>query len=57
MDMFAMPFEDYIQYRTQYALDVAKKSKVIDMTGGFVALLQAQWAREYWFNKAKDTNT
>ena len=51
MELLNMPFEDYIQYRTQYALDVAKKSKVIDMTGDCLALLQAGWAREYWFNK------
>ena len=50
-DLFAMPFDEYIAYRTKYAVDAAQRSKLIDMDYTFIALLQAMWAREYWFKK------
>jgi hypothetical protein len=53
-DLFAMPFHEYMAYRTKYAVDVAQRSKLIDMDYGFVALLQAMWAREYWFKKMEE---
>ena len=57
-DLFAMPFHEYMAYRTKYAVDAAQRSKLIDMDYGFVALLQAMWAREYWFKKmeGRDSN-
>jgi hypothetical protein len=45
-------FQEYIERRTKYAIEAANRSKLIDMDYAFLALLQAQWAREYWFNKA-----
>lgn len=51
-----MTFEEYIKHRTQYALDVAKRTGLIDMDGAAIALMQALWAREYWFNKAAALN-
>ena len=50
-DLFALPFHEYIAYRTKYAVDVAQRTKLIDMDYAFVALLQAMWAREYWLKK------
>ena len=50
-DLFAMPFHEYMAYRTKYAVDAAQRSKLIDMDYTFIALLQAMWAREYWFKK------
>jgi hypothetical protein len=51
MDIFGLPFSEYIAYRTRFAVDAARRSKVIDMDYAFLSLLQAMWAREYWFNK------
>ena len=50
-EMFALPFNEYIEYRTKFAVDRAKASRVIDMEYDFLSLLQAMWAREYWFAK------
>ena len=51
LDLFNLPFSEYIAYRTRYAVDAARRSKVVDMDYAFLSLLQALWAREYWFNK------
>ena len=53
-EMFALPFDEYIRYRTKFAVERAEVSQVIDMDYGFLALLQAMWAREYWFFKARN---
>jgi hypothetical protein len=50
-DLFALPFHEYMAYRTKYAVDAAQRSKLIDMDYAFLALLQAMWAREYWLKK------
>jgi hypothetical protein len=54
--MFDMPFEEYIAYRTRYAIGVAERTKLIDVDYEAIALLQAMWAREYWFNKCNKEN-
>lgn len=51
MDDINKEFQEYIERRTKYAVEVAQRSKLIDFGNGFLELLQAQWAREYWFNK------
>lgn len=53
-EMFALPFNEYIRYRTKFAVERAEVSQVIDMDYGFLALLQAMWAREYWVFKARN---
>ena len=50
-EYFSLPFSEYIAYRTRFAVDAAQRSKVIRMDYAFLSLLQAMWAREYWFNK------
>jgi hypothetical protein len=50
-EMFALPFHEYIAYRTEFAVDRAKASRVMDMEYDFLSLLQAMWARDYWFAK------
>ena len=50
-EMFALPFNEYMEYRTKFAVERAKASRVIDMDYAFLSLLQAMWAREYWFAK------
>lgn len=52
-NMFQLPFHEYIEYRTKYAEDVAKRTKLLDFDYAALALHQAMWAREYWFNKAQ----
>jgi hypothetical protein len=49
----ARDFHEYMARRTQYAVDVARRTRLIDMDYAFLTLLQAQWAREYWFNKCE----
>ena len=51
-EMFGLPFDEYIEYRTTFAIKRAKTSGVIDMDYAFLSLLQAIWARDYWFTKA-----
>jgi hypothetical protein len=50
-EMFALPFDEYIRYRTEFAIERAKTSGVIDIEYAFLSLLQAIWARDYWFTK------
>ena len=52
-EMFALPFHEYIEYRTKFAVERAKASRVIDIDYSFLSLLQAGWAREYWFSKVE----
>jgi hypothetical protein len=56
-EMFALPFNEYIEYRTKFAVERAKASRVIDMDYDFLCLLQAMWAREYWFVKVEGVQT
>ena len=51
--MFALPFNKYLEYRTKFAVKRAKTSRLIDMDYAFLSLLQAMWAKEYWFMKIK----
>jgi hypothetical protein len=46
-EMFALPFDEYIRYRTEFAIERAKTSGVIDIDYAFLSLLQAIWARDY----------
>lgn len=48
--MFSLSFEDYIIYRTNFAIDKHNKNNLFDLEYG-LPLLQALWVREYWFNK------
>ena len=50
-EMFDLPFDEYIKYRTEFAVERAKSSGVIDMDYTFLSLLQASWAKDYWFTK------
>ena len=52
-EMFALPLDEYIKYRTEFAVERVKASRVMDMEYGFLSLLQAMWAREYWFSKVE----
>jgi|DEB3_MinimDraft_2_1074329.scaffolds.fasta_scaffold164639_1 hypothetical protein len=56
MDDIDKEFREYIEHRTRYAFDVAarKYPGLIDFGNGFLELLQAQWAREFWFNKCME---
>lgn len=49
--LLALPFHEYMARRTKFAVDRAQRSGVIDMDYGFLSLLQAMWAREYWLHK------
>ena len=50
-EMFDLPFDEYIKYRTEFAVERAKSSRVIDIDYTFLCLLQASWAKDYWFTK------
>lgn len=50
-NLLALPFEEYINVRTRYAVQVAQRTNLIDMDYAALALLQSMWAREYWMNK------
>jgi len=52
-DLFQLPFHEYIAQRSAYAADVAGRTKLLDLDYSALALLQAMWAREYWFNKVQ----
>ena len=53
-EMFALPFNEYMEYRTKFAVERAKASRVINMKYDFLCLLQAMWARDYWFVKVEE---
>jgi hypothetical protein len=46
-EMFDLPFDEYIRYRTDYAI---KRAPEI-MGAEAIAFFQAMWARQYWFHK------
>jgi len=50
-ELFELTFHEYMARRTKFAVDRAQRDNLITMDYGFIALLQAMWAREYWFNK------
>ena len=52
--VFQLPFHEYMAQRTKYAVDVAQRTNLLDMDYAALSLLQAMWAREYWFNKAQE---
>ena len=54
MDDIDREFQEYIERRTRYAVEVARRTKLIDLDYAFLALLQAMWAREFWFNKCME---
>lgn len=49
--LFDLPFEKYIEIRTRFAFARAARDNLITIDGAGLALLQAQWAREYWYRK------
>jgi hypothetical protein len=52
-ELFALPFHEYMARRTKYAVDRMQRDNLIDPVYAGIALLQATWAREYWFNKVQ----
>ena len=50
-NLFSLSFDEYMAQRTKFAVDVAKRTGLIDIDGAGLALLQAMWAREYWVTK------
>jgi hypothetical protein len=50
-DLFKLPFHEYMAQRTKFALDRAQRDNLITIDYAGLALMQAMWAREYWFNK------
>lgn len=52
-ELFALPFHEYMARRTKYAVDAAQRTNLITIDGAGIALLQALWAREYWFKKVQ----
>ena len=50
-ELLALPFREYMARRTKFAVDRIQRDNLIDLDAGFFALLQAQWAREYWINR------
>ena len=53
-ELFALPFHEYMARRTKFAVDKAQQTKLIDMDYTAIAMLQAMWAREYWFKKNEE---
>ena len=49
-DLFAMPFHEYMARRTKFAVDKAQQYNYRDLCSPeAITMLQAMWAREYWF--------
>ena len=53
-DIFQMPFEEYMAYRTKFAIDRAQRDNIITIDHTLMDLMQAMWAREYWFKKVEE---
>jgi hypothetical protein len=51
--LMQLPFDEYMAYRTQFAINRAQRDNLIDIDYYFLSLLQATWARDYWVNKAQ----
>ncbi len=41
-------FREYIERRTKYVVEAARRTNLIDMDYVALTLLQAMWAREFW---------
>ena len=54
-DLFKLPFHEYMAQRTKFAVDRAQRDNLITIDYAGLALMQAMWAREYWFNKTGGT--
>ena len=52
-ELLELPFHEYMARRTKFAVDRMQRDNLITPEYGFIATLQAMWAREYWFNKNK----
>ncbi len=50
-NLFELPFEDYIAVRSKFAFDRLRRDNLITVDYAGFSMLQAMWAREYWFNK------
>jgi hypothetical protein len=53
-DIFKMPFEEYMAYRTKFAIDRAQRDNIITIDHTAMDLMRAMWAREYWFKKVEE---
>ena len=50
-EFLKLPFYDYMAYRTKFAVDKAQQYNNPDLCiPEAVTMLQAMWAREYWFH-------
>ena len=56
LNLFELPFHEYMARRTKFAVDRMQRDNLIYPEYGFIALLQAMWAREYWFKKQELIN-
>jgi len=54
IDYFELPFEEYMAYRTKFAIDRAQRDNIITIDRTLMDLMQAMWAREYWFEKVEE---
>lgn len=50
-DLLELPFSEYMARRSRFAIDRAQRDNLITIDYAGLALLQAQWAREYWINR------
>lgn len=50
-ELLKLPFHEYMAKRTKFAVDRAQRDNLITIDYNGLALLQALWAREYWFYK------
>jgi hypothetical protein len=54
-DLFALPFHEYMARRTKFAVDKAQQYNYRDLCSPeAITMLQAMWAREYWFKKNEE---
>lgn len=53
-ELLDLPFHEYMVRRTVYAVNVAQRDNLITIDYAGLALLQAMWAREYWFHKLQE---
>ena len=50
-NLFELSFYEYMARRTKFVIDRAQRDNLITIDHAGLAMLQAMWAREYWFNK------
>ena len=50
-ELLSLPFDEYIIKRSSFAIERLRKDNLITIDYYGLSLLQALWAREYWFNR------